>query len=1000
MERLNDLKKVVNKNSTFERNPDNTERITGYINEDVAKEAQEEINNSLPALNAKRESLLNTYNNLEKEKVELNQRQDDLKAEYEAVFKALNFNAAEGVFNRNNFDLEGEFKAWENGLKHIPVVGHIFNIGMSYYNAKAQLTAGRKATEFFTKGGLKRNLATMLIFDQLDYLENVEGVGDGYGPSSFVTDYILELIAPSEGFLPYDKEATPWKNLDAFGKMESLKDAPGALGEFFSWDNLRSENPGEFLYHTLHSVFTGLPYVQELAKAKVNMKQISRNNKIGRGDMRFKVNKEGMNWVSRLGYKVKGSENLNRSLAQIKRNQKLILFENMADGRARGLDPEKAFLYAQATSFATGVSQAIIPEYKWFNTIMGKKAQKDLINGLKKLKKGDLKAITNWKKTIGPSFATLLPDMLGELGEEFLDMGLNDVVKGSFLANYSPEIQDVNAVGQMISATLALTGGLGLQKGRRNMRMRKQKVYAYYAKKSGKLITEVDNQIDAIQSAMDNIADKRTKAGRELKQIHLQEIQKLKATREQAILIQQAQSQLSKYSTVQEVDLVMKKLKLQKQVAGLDPYSAGAAKINNQIKEINKQIQETGSVKTGVELLNKSINNMVTLFGTSKSDVENGSIIVLDEDDYDNESERRNIQIQKINDEVDQRIEEIDKQIQELTDEESNVKHKNKKNKDKIKKLQKDKRTLNDSKAALVDGSIQPGFFYQKDGKFFFVINKDAAIRSGNFFVAGHESFHALLFQTSQTKRGKKIIKAMGFALLNKLKQTYGEGFSQSYVGGKFIKGMNDGVYLNKETGEIEWEEVLTIFSEALAQGDIKMSTGFLGQITGLFRRMGRETGLNWKIKDEQDVINFIKDYNKEFMRGRFSKGFNKIRKQGLINVSEEFVRQNQQMADVQEQRALEKEVGIDSSVDIEQDPVEKQTEGKASIEFERDPELNVINEEDFEDFSEDEKLVRDLALGYTNDSWKNNGARKAADIIQQLGIFDRLIESKLKVSR
>tara|TARA_R100000544_G_scaffold10252_1_gene4410 strand:- start:228 stop:10646 length:10419 start_codon:yes stop_codon:yes gene_type:complete len=1001
LQRLNDLKKVVSENSTFERNPDNTERTTGYINEDVAKKAQEEINNSLPGLNAKRESLLTTYDNLEKEKVELNQRQDDLKAEYEAVFKALNFNAAEGVFNKHNFEnLEGEFKAWENGLKHIPVVGHIFNIGMSYYNAKLQLRGSLKASNAVLKGGVRNNLFTLALFEGLGYLEKEENVGGGYGPQSLVTDYLLELIAPSEGYLPYDKDATPWKNLDAFGKIESLKDAPGALGEFFSWDNLRSENPGEFLYHTAHSIFTGLSYVQELAKAKVNIKKIAKSNRIGKGDMRYKLNKDGMNWVSRLGYKVKGSETLNRSLAQVKLNQKLIGFEGMADGRARGLDPEKAFLYAQATSLATGVSQAIIPEYKWFNTLMGKKAQNNLITGLKKLKSGDLKAITNWKKTIGPSFATLIPDMIGEFGEEFLDMALNDVVKSSFLTNYSPEIQDVNAVGQMISATFFLTGGLGAQKGRRNMRMRKQKVYAYYAKKSGKLITEVDNQINAIQSAMDNIPDKRTKAGRELKQIHLQEIKKLKATKEQAVLIQQAQSQLSKYSTVQEVDLVMKKLKLQKQVAGLDPYSAGATEINNQIKEINKQIQETGSVKSGVELLNKSINNMVSLFGTSKSDVENGSIIVLDQDEYDNESEKRSIQIQKINDEVDQRIEEIDKQIQELTDEESNVKHKDKKNKKKIKKLQKDKRTLNDSKVALVDGSVQPGFFYQKDGKFFFVINKEAAIRSGNFFVAGHESFHALLFQTSQTKQGKKIIKAMGFALLNKLKQTYGKSFSQSYVGGKFMKGMEDGVYLNKSTGEIQWEEVLTIFSEALAQGDIQMSTGFLGQVTSLFRRMGRETGLNWKIKSTQDVINFIKDYNREFMRGRFSKGFSKIKNQGLVNVSSEFIRQNQQMADVQEQRALEKEVGIDSSVDVEQDPIEKQTEGKASIEFERDPELNVINEEDFEDFSEDEQLVRDLVLGYTIESWKNGGAKKAAEIIQQLNIFDRLIAAKLKVAR
>jgi hypothetical protein len=986
---LNVLKSRIADNTKFVRNPDNTESVVGYVDEDLVKELQAEINSRLPGLEQTRTDLISRHDVLKDTNTDLINRQKELKNEYEEVFSLLNFNGTTGSFNPYNFKLEREFKAWEDGLKHIPVIGHAANIGLAYADAYGQLEVSRRAfTALFNNP--YSALATATVYKGLGF---VEGEMGGYGPQSWVTDYILEAVAPRKGLIGTDREALIWKNNPNFKKI-----GDGGLKEFFSWDNLRADNPGDFAYHTLHTFAQALPYVQQLAKARINSKEVARNKRIGKGDMRYNVNKVGMNWVSRLGYKVQGSEWLARSVAQVGRNQKLIFFENMADGRARGLDGEKAFMYAQATSLATGVSQAIIPDYRWFSTIAGRNAKNNIVAGLKKVRKGNLKDLAKWQKTIGPAFKSMIPDMIGEFGEEVLDMALNDLVKGAYLTNYSPEIQDANAVGQMLTSTFILTGGLGLNKGRRTMRMHKEQVYAYYKDKGFKVMKEIDNQIESIESAMMNIKDKRTREGRELKNLFQEELNQLKETKNQAAIIIQAQAKLSKYSTVEEVDLMIKKNKLLQEKQNLDPNSQGALEIDNKIKEINNQLKQTGSVKVGIEMLNRGISNLQKLFGVSEEDARNGSIIVLDEEDYDNAAEQRQKQIQKINDEVDAQIEAINKEIQALTDAEKGIKNRDKKNGAKIKKLQQDRRALAKSKTHLLHGSMQPGFFYKdaKTGKFFFVINKSAAERSGNYFVAGHEGFHALLWQTSQTEQGRKIIKAMGFALLNKLTETYGKGFLNSYVAQKFQKGINDGIYYNEKTGEIEWEEVLAIFSEALAQGDIKINTSFLGQITSIVRRMARETGLNFEIGGGKDVINFIKDYNREFTRGRFSRGFNKIRKNGLVKVDPEFVRKNKQRAKVVEEK---KKVGVDASVDIEQDPVEK---GKESIEFERDidPELNVIEESDFEDFTEDEQLVRDLVLGYTEESWKSSGAENAAKIIQEMAIFDRLIAAKLKVAR
>ena len=986
---INDAKEAVRLNTQFRRNPDGSESAVGYKNKEFHDEQMGIANSLIPIAKEQHAVYSSLYKDLESEEQELLKEQEDLKSEYETVQGILNINEVTGKLKENSFGLSTEFMAWENGMKHIPVIGHAYNLLATFGDATLSLKASLKASNLMLKIG--SNPVGALVMSTFvaatDFLDDEIGGGDinHYGIQEFVGDYVLEAISPKRGFLPTDRTATIFKNLPSF--KGGFKEG---MGKFFSMDNLNADNPGDFAYHTLSTLASTIPYVRELAKAKINGKLVARNKRISKGDMRYKVNRgEGLNWSSRLSYKVKGSEHLARSVSQIKRNQKLLFFENMADGRARGLDAETAFIYGQATSFVTGLSQAIIPESRWFGTAAGKTGTKGFVSGLKLLKKNGKLTSVATGKLFNKSFKGLIPDMIAEFGEEALDMGLNDLVKGSMLTNYSPEIQNANSVGQMLVSTFVLTSALGGRKARRTYQALQQDVYGFYAKKSGKVIEEIDKQIESMDSALLGI-DKRTKKGRELKEIINLEKEKLKETRAQALVITKAVLASPKNATVEQINALIKKQKLQKKLEGMDPATTGD--IKEKINVLNEQIKNSSAAKMSQDVYDNGIKSLFSIFGN----VKNGTIIELDENDYDKAFSNERGRLKIINDKIDERIQVIRDKVEGLKGNKENKKEINRLNK-KIKQLSKEKQILKNS--------TDVGFYYKDSvsGNFYFVINKTKAYASGNTAVAQHEALHAILWSTVQTKEGRKLVRAMGSALYLHLRND--PMFKNSYLYGKFQKGIKDGVYINKETGELEWEEVLTIFSEALSQGSLTINDSFAANIKNIFRRMARRFGYNMEIKSAGDVINFLKDYNAEFQRGKLSKGFEKIQKNGITNYDKEFKRAGDRLGYSLEGRKQ-------SAVDVDQNTIEKQ-KGKKSIDFDEmfdEENLNIIPEDGEQDYSENEGLVRDLALGYTDESWWNedmsdkemedSGADKALAIIKALQVFDGLIAAKLKVSR
>ena len=77
-------------------------------------------------------------------------------------------------------------------------------------------------------------------------------------------------------------------------------------------------------------------------------------------------------------------------------------------------------------------------------------------------------------------------------------------------------------------------------------------------------------------------------------------------------------------------------------------------------------------------------------------------------------------------------------------------------------------------------------------------------------------------------------------------------------------------------------EEAITLFSDAIATGDIKFNENVFTKIGDQIRRVMQNLGVNIKFNTGIDVYNFVKDYNKSIEKGKISKAQIKVAKEGV----------------------------------------------------------------------------------------------------------------------
>ena len=221
-----------------------------------------------------------------------------------------------------------------------------------------------------------------------------------------------------------------------------------------------------------------------------------------------------------------------------------------------------------------------------------------------------------------------------------------------------------------------------------------------------------------------------------------------------------------------------------------------------------------------------------------------------------------------------------------------------------------DEKTLN-----LIETSYG-AFVPLKNGKEALIINKEEAALDRVVTTGQHEFLHKIIYKA--VKDNVELQKKIGSELYSHLENYIGEDqfksteFKKRYDGYKFSfeeskKELNSKLnkakdYLakgsiNQETydkavldaeramakAEGKYlEETLPLLSESLSKGDIKYNETFFTKIGDILRKIFQKYGLtNVSFDNGKDVFNFVRDYNKSFESGKFTKAFKTLANEG-----------------------------------------------------------------------------------------------------------------------
>ena len=151
------------------------------------------------------------------------------------------------------------------------------------------------------------------------------------------------------------------------------------------------------------------------------------------------------------------------------------------------------------------------------------------------------------------------------------------------------------------------------------------------------------------------------------------------------------------------------------------------------------------------------------------------------------------------------------------------------------------------------------------------------------FNVAGHEVLHRILFNTLYKANedgkleGTNVARSLGLELDKELNKIDPNILENEYFKKRFKNYKDQGKTMQAE-------EKLTILSDALRLGVIKLDQTAIGRFNTFFRRLFQNLGFKKiKFKTGKDVVNFISDYNAALDRGKtFGKAILKGEKEGF----------------------------------------------------------------------------------------------------------------------
>jgi len=168
---------------------------------------------------------------------------------------------------------------------------------------------------------------------------------------------------------------------------------------------------------------------------------------------------------------------------------------------------------------------------------------------------------------------------------------------------------------------------------------------------------------------------------------------------------------------------------------------------------------------------------------------------------------------------------------------------------------------LGDRKDSKTIAKTKDGFIIQrKDGSQEIVINKEVAKETEAVNVAAHELLHGILFKT--LKDNPQVAINLGQELASEINKLNSNQIQDSILKRRLELYRTD-------PDSIQGEELLALFSDATATGDIKYNENIFTKIGDSIRRLLQDLGFKKiQFNNGRDVYNFIKDYNKGIKEG------------------------------------------------------------------------------------------------------------------------------------
>ena len=272
-----------------------------------------------------------------------------------------------------------------------------------------------------------------------------------------------------------------------------------------------------------------------------------------------------------------------------------------------------------------------------------------------------------------------------------------------------------------------------------------------------------------------------------------------------------------------------------------------------------------------------------------------------------------------------------------------------------------------------------------KDGKRVLILNKSEIEKYDAWTTAQHEVLHEVLNNMFKGDMGDNA-----YVLANSLKEKLSE-LDIDAIQNSDLSNRLAAYNLDQDvTDQDAAEEVLTLFSEALATGDIKFNEGFFTKIKDTLRRVLQSIGLGGpKFNTAEDVYNFIKDYNKSIEKGKFTTAQKTAMEEG-VTVSETLKEKSKKPSDKVKrvEQIVKKKEAIIKDFYADQGLTTKTSKDKAS--------KNIANETQQEKSKRQDKrnvdvgkIYNERAKGKNKEEWNEfldsaRGDKAMGDLIQQ----------------